>query len=698
MPISLLHTITFLAAFLLFQIELIIAKMLLPVYGGSYFVWGACLVFFQAFLLLGYVFVHFAIRRFTISGYRKIQLLLVFLVFLFFPGQPLKIDGAESSWFLAGSVFWRLLLSIGPVFFVLSTMSVALQSWLAGSSLEQRTNPYALYATSNAGSLLALLSYPFLFEYFFTLQQQEFFWRTAYALLAGLNVFLFVLVPVAPAPLTPQDPVPGKKFLHPHAILWLLFSAASVMLFMAVTNVITYALAPVPLLWILPLAIYLGAFILSFKPKPWCPDWVVRGLPLLLAVGALLFLTINIKSFPVMIQFMAVTLALFFLCLYCQNRLAVYKPESARDLTAYYLMISTGGFLGGFITSWIMPLISQSVIEYPLALTLIAVAVWIGREEKQAFSRLPKILSRGIQVGLISFAPLILGWFWVPELLGMDSGALCRWRNYYGIYDVSEVKYFRLLIHGTTIHGVQLRHPGMEREPSAYYSTTSPIGKLLLSDDFSFQSLGAIGLGAGTLAIYTKPEQTMDIYELDPDVETLARRYFPFLKGARGKINIIYGDARRSLDQAPDKRYDILIVDAFGGDYIPVHLVTREAIAKYKTHLKDGGLLLFHISNHFIRLESVLVSVAEDANAKILFGASSGLPSGLPSYWSLITWDEEKYQTLLIKHKWEPTTARLIRRHRIWTDGYSNILPFLDWDEIKKSLLSFKLLPSPFKR
>ena len=695
MALYLLHAITFLAAFLLFQIELIIAKMLLPVYGGSYFVWGACLVFFQAFLLLGYVFVHYAVQKAGIRSYRKIQLLLIFLPFLFFPGHALKIGGGETSAFLAGSVFGRLFISIGPVFFVLSTISVALQSWLAASSLEQRANPYALYATSNAGSLGALLTYPFFFELFLTLQRQEQLWQWGYGALAILNVLLFMYVPVkviASGTAAPEKGTTGS----PEKTLWLLFSAAGVMLFMAVTNIITYAIAPVPLLWVLPLAIYLFAFILSFKPKPWCPSWIIKHISFLLAGGALLFFAVKKKSFPVATELIVFCAALFFLCLYCQNRLAAHKPSSDRDLTAFYLMISLGGFLGGILTSWVMPLISKSVIEYLLALTLIAAAVWIAGKKIVAPAA-PSWRVR-LQTASLMIVPALLCVFWIPEITGTASRATFKTRNYYGIYEVTDTKDVRILSHGTTMHGAQLRVPGMELEPSSFYSPTSPVGELFSSGKFNFRSFGVIGLGTGTLAIYTKPGETMDIYELDPDIGVIAKKYFTFLAHAQGKINLIYGDARSSLDRSPEKKYDVLVVDAFGGDSIPFHLVTREAIAKYKDRLNEGGLLLFHISNRFIQLEPVIVETARDAKAWVLYRMTSGWPAGLPSHWMAITWDGEKFRTLVVEHGWEPIANRLTERHRVWTDGYSNILPFLDWKEIKRSLLSFKLFANEFER
>lgn len=689
MTILLLHAITFLAAFLLFQIELIIAKLFLPVYGGSYFVWGACLVFFQALLLLGYLFVHFMTQRFGIRTYRKIHLAITLLPFLFFPGQALKIDSVSSSLFVAGDVFFRLLVTIGPVFFVLSTVGVALQAWLSGSSLEQKINPYALYATSNAGSLGGLLTYPFFFEIVFDLKQQETIWRIGYVALALCTVFLFKKIPIDHVPEAKSEQGQASSFSD--QMLWLLLSAASVMMFMAVTNIITYAIAPIPLLWIIPLGIYLLAFILNFKAKPWCPAWIKKNIFVFLIGGSFLFFLLQKKSFAaVEIEFFVFCLLLFVMCLYCQNQLVTHKPVSARELTLFYLMLSLGGFLGGILTSWVMPLISKNIMEYLLALTLIVIAVWMIAKKESGKS--PMGWLDKLRAGSLVIIPVFLCVFWVPQILGKNPpGVILKMRNYYGMYEIGEFNQIRILVHGTTLHGAQLRAPGLEQEPSSFFSRTSGVGEIFATYGPGLRTIGLIGLGVGTLSTYTLPGQTMDIYELDPDMDWIANNYFSFLKNAKGKINLIYGDARRSLEQLPDRKYDLFIVDAFGGDSIPFHLLTKEAIAKYREHLNPGGFLLFHISNRYIRLEPVLIKVAEESNAQIAYRITSGKPFGIPSVWAVMTWDEAQYRSLLMEKNWDPIALRIKERHRVWTDGYSNIFPVIDFEKIKQSLLNFKL-------
>jgi len=683
MPLVLLHAITFLAAFLLFQIELIVAKALLPVYGGSYAVWGACLVFFQAFLLLGYWAVHHIAQQAGARRFRVIQLALVLLPLLVFPGRTLTIGAESGTLFLAADVFLRLVLTIGPVFFVLSTMSVGIQVWLSNSSLPARSNPYALYATSNAGSLGALLTYPFLFEVLFDLPLQIQMWRISYAVLAALNILIFFLVPFAAQSAETKAPedhaekkTPGKQVL-----IWLLLSAASVIMFMSVTNVITFTIVPLPLLWVIPLSIYILAFILSFKPSPWCPSWIVKHIAFILAASGLLFLATQNKGFSVVIQLVLLCGMLFLICLYCQNRLALRRPASAHELTRFYLMISLGGFLGGILTSWIMPLISRSVIEYLVGLTCVVGAVWmIGRE-----SPAPRNLGNALTGVALAVVPVLLAFFWISDLSG-HYGCTYKHRNYYGIYEIKDLKGARLLLHGTTMHGMQFTAPELRLEPTCMFSRTSPIGELLSSDKMNFRDIAVIGLGAGTLSIYTHPGQTMDYYELDPDVYMIAKKYFTYLDNAKGKINFIFGDARQTLAKRPEKKYDLLVVDAFGGDSIPFHLLTAEAVALYKAHLNPKGILVFHISNRYVRLEPVLTAEAKAARAYSGYRATSGAPYGTGSTWAFFAWENDLFRKVVLELQWFPLYLLIKEKHRLWTDGYSNILPLINLSKLKESL------------
>ena len=369
---GLLSLATFLSAFLMFQIELIIAKSFLPNYGGSYLVWGACIVFFQAVLLAGYVFAHALLQRFGTSFYLKIHLWLLFIPLLFFPVRDFHLSFNPYSLPLVLDIFWRLTVSIGPVFFVLATMSLVTQSWLAASQLKGRDNPYGLYAVSNLGSLAALLTYPFVFEQYLTNTQQLQIWRVLYLVLVVGNLLAWCMIKtgqrrIEGAAMAAVTPVSGKQILR-----WLCLGAAGVVMFLSVTNITTYEVAPVPLLWVVPLGIYLMAFILNFKRNPWCPSWIIRYIGPIIGLQAMMYFMSQKHLLPVILVIALLSVFLFFICMYTQHQLIQSKPSSSTQMTLFYVMISLGGFLGGILTSWIIPLISNTLIEYLVGLLLAA--------------------------------------------------------------------------------------------------------------------------------------------------------------------------------------------------------------------------------------------------------------------------------------------------------------------------------------
>ena len=723
--IRLLDFVTFLSAFLLFQIELIIAKMFLPHYGGSYLVWGSCIVFFQAVLLLGYLYSHFMIGRFGVAHYRYAHLGLMLLPLCFFPGRPLSAGYPDSPLSLSLDVFYRLLLTIGPVFFVLSTISLVTQAYLSKSDLPSKDNPYALYAVSNLGSFSALLSYPFIFEFLLTLSQQLFLWRALYFLL----IFLYILV-VRIISVKQEEQIKEKWSLNLKGFdagQWLLLGAGGVIMFLAVNNMVTIKIAPLPLLWILPLCIYLLAFVLNFKRKPWCPSWIRDKTHITLGFSALLYFLIQQKIFPVIIELILLHVVLFILCMYCQNRLIASKPKDGKDLTSFYVVISFGSFIGGITTSWIIPLLSTELIEYFTG--LIVIAMTLPRPTKESgyrmiyFIRLvfyvslvmilwpivfPKynILALSFMFLMIVFvyselakrkhfvALCLIGLLCITfysEMFWRNEASVYKKRNYYGILRVSDSQGVRWLFHGTTLHGAQSLSKDKAHEPIMYYDRQSPIAKVMETDRFHFKSIGVIGLGVGMLAAYTTPDQTLDFYELDPDVHTVANEFFTYTKNAAARINYIYGDARLSLDKKPEAKYDLIVIDAFGGDAIPVHLLTTEMIAKYKEHLNEDGILMFHISNRYVRLNPVLARAAYFANAQVCYKIGKGLlTSRLITTWVVMTWSEDSMEALRSELRWGRFNRNIIeKRYRPWTDDYSSILNVIDSDAVISSIKSF---------
>lgn len=715
--------ITFLSAFLLFQIELIVAKLFLPNYGGSYLVWGAAVVFFQAVLFFGYFFAQYAIDRWGIERYRKVHLALVFFPFLFFPGRDLVVNYSQSQLPLVADVFFHLFATVGPVFFVLSTVSVVWQVWLSRSDLPQRHNPYALYAVSNLGSFAALFSYPFIFELYLDLNQQLVIWRGAYLVFAVLNVLAFLWInakDVAVKENSDEESVVTRT----DVLRWLFLGAGGVVMFLSVTNMMTYEVTPVPLFWIIPLGIYLAAFVLNFKRKPWCPSWIVKGIPAILGLSVMLFFIVQQVIFPAIISVILLCCSLFLLCMYCQHELMAHKPKSTRSLAFFYVVISLGSFLGGFLTSWIVPLISINTFEYLIGLILIAsVRIFDRRAKKEGLTTViamaswavllivwPKVF---VHYNVFGILILIAAIWWVTTVLDRSRWAmvvslaviacassnletlykrhefLFKMRNYYGIYEVFDGKQMRTFLHGTTLHGVQLLEGNYRQIPLGYYSPLSPVGEIMVENQSVFKNVALIGLGAGTLAVYGNPSQAYDFYELDPDVYKIAKKYFSYMDISASHNHYIFGDARISLEKNVGKIYDAIIVDAFGGDSIPVHLVNQDVVEKYRGHLDEGGVILFHATNRYLNLEPVLARVAGALGA---FVGSKDVPDGgfnLRSLWVVMTWNQEAFRHLVEDKGWKPIDPGRMGKYPVWSDRYSSILPILKLDMFIGAIRAF---------
>ncbi len=722
----LLGSIAFLAAFLLFAIELIIAKIFLPGYGGSYLVWGASIVFFQAVLLLGYWFSHKFIGLLGWGRYRFVHLALLVLPLLCFPGRDLKPISANPSVLLVLDVFLQLAVSIGPVFFVLSTMSIATQMWLSRSKLETRLNPYALYAVSNLGSFAALLSYPFLIELNLEISQQVAWWRIMYIVLIALNALAFMAVRVAEESGPKKEAKPVAKET---ALRWIVLGAGASMAFLSVNTMITYELPPVPLFWIFPLGIYLLSFVLNFKKQPWCPPWIVKGIAPIIGMSALYYFFIQKYDLPPLVEFAAFLFILFVLCMYCQYELIRTKPKEEENLTGFYFLISLGSFFGGIVTTWIIPLVSVSMIEYLCALIIIAAAAIPQEFEARFSSRALRIL---IYINLLYFvwsaffikynifAIVALFWFtWqtykylsrfrygvlaalllllvclpVQEKMWDRKATDSTWkiRNYYGIHEIVDADDVRWLYHGRTLHGAQFLSDLRLMQPITYYGPHSGVWDVLRSPDFNFKNLAVIGLGTGTMSTFLRPDQTFDIFELDPDVYTIAKEKFYFLRHCPAPVRVFLGDARLSLKKVHDRLYDLLLIDAFGGDTIPVHLLTKEVFQEYRSHLTQDGAIVIHVSNRYVDLVPVLARVARSVGAEITYKQS--VTNGkyyTGSYWMFISWDNRAVGKMLGRPGWV-TVGPHDFEGRVWSDGYSSILPSIRLDYLIETIKHFKFI------
>jgi spermidine synthase len=723
--IHLLKAIIFLAAFLLFQIELIIAKILLPKFGGSYLVWGACVVFFQAALLLGYWYIHALLMRLGVFRYRLFHLILAALPLAVFPGRPLPLLAANPHLPLVLDVSWQLLRSVGFVFFVLSTTSILFQAWLAASELPEHKNPYVLYAVSNLGSFLALLTYPFIFEARFDLNQQILFWRIAYAALVLLHFVNFFAVPVRPQEQEAKNKqvffgIPWRR----ESWQWFLLGAASSMLFLSVTNILTYEVAPIPLLWIIPLCIYLASFVLNFKKNPWCPAWIRENIFIFVGFSAILYFIAEKGILAFTFTIALFLFALFVLCMFCQYELQRLRPKDEKSLTAFYLVASLGSFTGGFLVSWVMPLVFVSMLEYLAGVLLLFHAFTFGQKRQRigwynlrlviyaffilmlwpvafkgynVFGLIILVLSfksifqelkqnaQAMQVYLLCVvvvAPVI-------DSLWSRQNFLFEHRNYYGIYKVYQKRGKYLLLHGSTLHGAQYLDPKRAKEALTYYHLKTPVGELLSDPKSNFRRIAAVGLGSGALAVYVKKGQEMDFYEIDPDVYQIATEYFTYLKQAEGKLRFIFGDARLNLLKDTGSPYSLIIVDAFSGDSIPVHLLTVEAMQEYRKRLSPDGIILFHLSNRYLHLTPVVAKNAQTAKAFVCAKSNQASEKEeiYASSWVAVTWDKQAFQQLTGELKWEAPKQRI--KARPWTDTYSNVASTFKTAELLSDIKEF---------
>jgi len=721
----------FLSAFLFFQIQPMTSSALLPLFGGSYLVWGVCMVFYQAVLLLGYLYVHSVHRWLGVVRYSRLHWILLLLPLLavssrfIMPGE--WMTGTRP---LAVSIVGILALTVGVPVFALSTTSLMLQKWLLSSDLAERTNPYVLYSGSNLGSMLGLLTYPVLVEPFLTLESQWHAWLAGYLCVVGMHAFC-----MPSRKNEERESVPaagtGSGLTSGQVTLWFLLSAAGTALLLAVTNVITLDLASIPFLWILPLSVYLFAYVLTFKQKAWYPAWWSGVVYWAVILGILLHITIQLRmTFPVPVSILLYMFILFSVCLACSGELIRSKPaDTDRNLTTFYLVLAAGGLAGSLVVAWIIPLVSKSLVEFPLALVaaMLTLALCAGRVDP-VVSTGPKQNARAaanvILCGTISaLSVTLLPWLAVrlgltaaekPLLLiiaALPVAFAARWvagkpwqfaavlaitavsltftedivsggkgirrvRNFYGIYKLYDSENMRYLQHGTTLHGRQYITGPKAGVPLSYFHKSGPAGGLLSSTNFTFRNIGMIGLGTGALAAYAGEGQTFKVFELDPDNIPIAENNFIYLKIARehgADVSFVTGDGRISLRRQKEGSLDLLVIDAFNSGSIPVHLLTVEALWEYFRVLGKDGLLLMHISNRFMDLAPVVYSNARMLGAGVCEKTNAGNvdPDAQGTQWVVLCHDPGKIDLLVQKMGW---VVKSDSQCRPWTDGYSNVL------------------------
>jgi len=678
------YAVVALSAFLLFLVQPLIAKQILPWFGGSSAVWTTCMLFFQGALLLGYAYSDLSPRALGARLQPKLHMLLALLALLLLPII------APESWKPAGGeepisrILLLLSVTIGLPYVLLSTTSPLIQSYFA--RLHPGRDAYRLFALSNAASLAALVAYPLAIEPFVGTRMQALGWSAAFALFVLLLVTLAwrvsraepVELPVTAVLSAIDEHAPEKMASGSLQLRWIALSAAGSMLLLAVSNHITQNVASVPLLWILPLTLYLLTFILTFEGKGWYKRRVFAG-PFFVLVAGMCFLLVDKDfQFDLIVQTSVFCVGLFVVCMVCHGELVLAKP-APEHLTRFYLLVSIGGALGALIVSVAAPLLFSTYLETALAL-LIAAVLFIP--VAQAAHPFLQWVAVALAIGVVGTG----AWFVKQE----HNNAVEVTRNFYGVLKVKSYEapgtenYLVRLVHGAILHGEQYPHEKWRREPTTYYTPTSGFGRAvnlqreLAPRTNNTQRIGMIGLGVGTVAAYCRAGDICRIYEINAEVERLARTHFTYLADAKGKVEVIIGDARLSLEREASNQFNVLAVDAFSGDSIPMHLITQEAVRVFMGQVASNGIVAYHVSNRFLNLPPVLAEIAEKeklAGVVVEDPAQSDNTLHSSSTWVLLARSAETFKGMGDA----AVPLALTPGSPLWTDDFNNLLSVVKW-------------------
>ncbi len=696
-----------LGALLLFMVQPLFARQVLPVLGGAPGVWIVCATFFQAAVLAGYLYAHLIVRGRSRMRVFGLPLALLLVAGVFLPPSlagPGPVDPSRPILWLLG----RLLVTVGPLVLLLSATAPLLGTWFArGADLRGR-DPYFLYAASNAGSLMGLLLYPLVIEPWFSLTDQALIWSAGY----GLFVLLVLAcargggsAPTAiDSPVTPASPMPRAR--------WIFLSFVPTSLYLGFTTWVTTDLAAVPLFWVIPLVIYLAAFVAAFaRRKSALGQRVLLGVhvPLLFVVAtAALVAGADVAGWSLSGHLLLLAVS----CFISLRELALLRPVALQQ-TQYFLLIAVGGVAGGLFNAVVAPFIFTSATEYPLALVLTClcrppqsharsrfravadggislVVLVLMLEFKRRQVAIPVIVGACVLVALYFIATAAYG---IRLALGVAAlmvagvianqglkNSLFAERTFYGIHRIRREGPLHVLLHGNTRHGIQDRRSTLRGEPLGYHTRSSPVGQLLSSGQ-GLESIAVVGLGAGALSAYGRPKQSITFFELDPLVERIARdpSLFTYLGDSAARIDVVLGDARQSLS-GRGQLFDVIVLDAFSSDAIPVHLVTREAIVLYLSRLNPQGLLVFNVANRYIRLGPVLAATSRDLglvawHAADLDVSTKDLAAGkLPSEWVVLARNSAAMAAYRTSAPGLWTVLRASGGTHGWTDQRSNVM------------------------
>ena len=660
----------FLSSFLLFLVQPMIARLILPWFGGTAAVWTTCMLFFQCVLLAGYAYAHATTAKLSPRAQAILHTLLLAAAVATLPILP------DPSWKPVGGgepisrILLLLAATVGLPYLLISSTSPLVQAWF--SRARPGANPYRLFAVSNFASLLALIGYPLLVEPYLSNGQQVYGWSWMFGAFSVLCALLAWLTSNAHArspaisEVTANEPPPGREDI----VLWLALSATGSVMLLAVTNHITQNVASIPLLWLAPLTLYLLSFILCFEGQGlYRPRWWWSFV--LVWIGAMGWLLVDPgHQFDLYLQLGIFLSGLFVACMFCHGELYRHRPSN-RHLTAFYLWVSVGGALGGFFVAVVAPLVFNAY--YELGIGLIACAA-LGVVVYRDLNRPAFYASLVVLMGVA--AAVCYDGFKFQDYVRISE------RNFYGVLRVKEYgtagqpDHLRRLLHGTIMHGEQYLTGAARRELTSYYQVTSGIGKAIAAKQAGGPiRVGVIGLGTGTLAGYGRKGDVYRFYDINPDVVTIAQREFGYLGDSEAKIEIALGDARLTLEREAPEKFDILAVDAFSSDAIPVHLITKEALDVYLRHMKPDGIVAFHVSNRFLNLGPVVARIAKAAGVVAVNVYEKGEEDKTQSDWVLVSRDPKALDAPLIKEVSEPVEEQ--PSWRLWTDDYNNLVQVL---------------------
>lgn len=689
----------FLSAFLLFLVQPLMGKYILPWFGGSPGVWTTCLLFFQLVLLFGYAYAFFTSMYLSGRWQAALHLILLAVACALLPIIPSEqwrpVGAANPSW----RILLLLTVTLGLPYLVLSSTGPLLQAWY--SRLNDGVSPYRLYALSNAGSLLALLAYPVLFEPLLTRKAQAWLWSAgliAFAFACGLCAWLARGFGdsgrLAISKKRLQEILAAQPEVQSPAVplLWLSLPACATMFLLAATNKICQDIAVIPFLWIVPLSLYLLSFILCFDHPRWYRRSVFGPLWLVALGGATLLLYTQTIDTSILLQGFTYCLVLFIGCMVCHGELARLKPHPQR-LTQYYLFIAAGGALGGLFVALIAPRLFSDYYELHLALFFVGVlmitALWADPASPMRSPRRRGVLGfAAVTAGMSGMVLALYGTTFLDQ-----SNVLGRWRNFYGVLTVFErdadhpkiTK--RILHHGGITHGLQYTDKSKRREATTYYREDSGVGLAMgCLPTGRPRNVGLVGLGVGTLATYGMRGDNFTFYEINPQVERIARTEFTFLADSPANVQVLLGDARVTMEHhTGPQHFDLLVLDAFSGDAIPVHLLTKEAFELYARHMAEHGMIAVHVSNLHLNLAPVVLRQAQDAGLDwaLIDHEETEDEADYTSHWVILA-DKETLQRSEIVEAATPISAD--GNTALWTDEYSSLVHVLRWDQESEKL------------